>query len=146
MLPSNGSHRSGSGVDWKRLLAAVAEAQRTTLLQLSGINVTSAMARTAFNEVRESQRAAAKKEKGSSSSKGTGSSSKEWARREAYAGRRVRRGREGGRGGGGGSRDSRGMGRGRGETEREVAERNLRAFDQVKYVRRDEFRVVGETG
>lgn len=118
-------------IDWKEYLAMVTEAQRTSLLQLSGINVTSAAARAAFNEVRAAEELAAKKrERDSSRKEGGGSRRARGAsndKKKKRVGRRVRgsNGRGGGYGGGvGGS-----------ETEQQVAERNLRAFDQMNFVR-----------
>lgn len=155
----NGSGGGGSGssgstdggdffVGWRRRLAVLAEAQRGTLLQLSGVHVTSAKARAAFKVEQDARlRAEASAERadrrrrrrgarihGSGGGGGTRSRRYGDGRRGASggsgAGGGVRRGRSDRARRGGESVDS----RGKGETEDEVAERNLRAFDRMEYI------------
>lgn len=135
---SNGSSSSGGEdalprtgrIDWGKLLAAVSESQRTTMLTMSGINLTSVDAREAYAKVCEAERLKAEqkdKDRG-----GSGSGRTKTGRRGKGSSRRRGRGvgidrsRDGRRIGSGGA--------GGGETDSEVAERNLRAFRTIKYV------------
>lgn len=52
---NNRASCSGGPGNWRVVLAVVAEAQRVSTLQLSGISVTSAAARAAFKEVQDSK-------------------------------------------------------------------------------------------
>ncbi|CAN0368881.1 unnamed protein product, partial [Laminaria digitata] len=66
--------RRGGATATGNFLAALAEAQRTTLLQLSGVSVTSVVARAGLEEARESnRRAAVKREKANGRGGGGGS-------------------------------------------------------------------------
>eukprot|EP00752_Nemacystus_decipiens_P011653 g10343.t1 len=150
----NGSDGDGAGnnceedlfLGWRKRLAVLAEVQRGTLLQLAGVHVTSAAARAAFKVERDArlraeasvERADRKRDRsasmgGAGSGGGTRSNRYGDGRRGVNGvrgGGRVRRGRSDRARRGGGSADS----RGKGETEDEVAERNLRAFDRMEYI------------
>ncbi|CAM9445856.1 unnamed protein product [Pylaiella littoralis] len=156
-----------SFVGWRRRLAVLAEAQRATLLQLSGHHVTSAQARAGFKAQHDrrvqAEAAEEKRRRRNRSSSSSSSSIERWVvgRKDYGSNRRLggdrrqrRRGRRAGDGGGGGgggssggvgvangsgvsSRGGDGRGRssrGRGYTEDETAQRNLRAFDPMEYI------------
>eukprot|EP00903_Cladosiphon_okamuranus_P012100 g11355.t1 len=136
-------------VGWRKRLAVLAEVQRGTLLQQSGVHVTSAAARATFKAERDArlkaeasaERTDRKRGRGARTGDGGGGT-----RSDRYGdGRRGASGSVGGGGRGGGGvrrgrsdRARRGGGgvdsRGKGETEDEVAQRNLRAFDRMEYI------------
>lgn len=145
-LPGGGNDAEDFFVGWRKRLAVLAEAQRGTLLQLSGVHVTSAAARAAFKVERDARLQAEASAERADRERGRGArigGSGGGTRSKRYGD--GRRGASGGGGGCGGGvrlgrsdRARRGSGgvdsRGKGETEDEVAERNLRAFDRMEYI------------